>query len=117
MEMMQAIYPDVPWRSAMQLHDLCQQSKVWVTREKTVLDISDIDDYHARNILKWLDARASIIKLAADAWWMDQAESHEGGELAHDSIEQGCDEVMEMSPRHYLEETPLYKAIKEHVEA
>lgn len=115
MEMMQAIYPDFPWQSAMQLHDLCQQSKMWVTKEKQIIKIEDLDKRHAQNILRWLDRRAPHIKLAAEAWWMDTVERHDGGEMAHDSLEDALDEVVEMDADGYLHGTALYKALQEHI--
>jgi hypothetical protein len=110
-ELMLELYPWLP--VGVSLLSRCRQNKVWTTREGETIRVSKIGKSHAQNLVRWLEKRAVMIhKAASICAWID-LDRHDGGEAAHDSIEEEACRLEETDPLEFLRALPLYVKVLE----
>lgn len=83
---------------------------VWVTKDRRVIPIRELDDDHLSNIISFLRRQAAkvIEQKAADI--LVSASSLQG-EMAIDSMDRELTAVMNTSPQEVLESMPIYDAL------
>jgi len=90
------------------------QGEWWRTRDGRWLRIAEMSAGHRYNTAAML-MRGAALHAFRYAWgFADEVDAHDGGEVAHSSLERALDEVNEQSindPLGWLRETSLYKAL------
>lgn len=85
---------------------------IWQTQAGQTLTVDQMGLSHVQNLIRWLERRAEIILIAAQVEIACTVVDHNGGEMAHDSLEQAEAELHEMNAMDYLRSTELYKALQ-----
>lgn len=83
------------------------QSEVWIDGEGREWAIGDMTDEHLVNVLAYLERRAERIWYAT---WLHQAA------LLHNAPDEVWAEDAEMTPREWLLDTPLFRALTAELE-
>lgn len=91
------------------------RGKVWKTKDGDELTVEEMTPSHASNLQAWLERRARVIVIAAQLEAGCAASDHDGGEHAHDAIESEFNHTLNADPLEYLQDLPLYKAIRARV--
>lgn len=92
------------------------QGKWWLKRDGTYAAIADMSPGHRYNSAALLMRRARVIAFRHAFAFAGEAAAHDGGEMAHDSLEQIAGELTDQAmddPQAWLRGTTLYKALTE----
>lgn len=104
------LYPGID--KALNLLKLCNQDKIWITKNKEKLKVSEISISHAENLIRWLEKRVGWIKISALVEAEYDLIRHNGGEMAHNSLEEIVTELESRDGLEILNELPLYTKLR-----
>ena len=90
---------------------------IWRTQIGVELTVEEMTLSHASNLKRWLERRATLIHLAAQLEAECAEADHDGGEHAHDAIEEEARQLRDADSLDVLRELPLYQAIVARVKA
>ena len=90
------------------------QGTWWRTKDDRWLRIADMDETHRYNTAAMLMRNVRHHAFAYSLGWAQIAGGHDGGDMAHESLERISDEISEQTvrdPQEWLRGTTLYKAL------
>jgi hypothetical protein len=100
-------------RQARVVHLLFDQGTIWTPAVGGPVLIANLDYNHARNLLRWLRARASYFHFM---YGMGMAiTDYPMGEIAADMVEDGVADHDAVPPLDWMTNCTLYRAVQERV--
>lgn len=116
--------------------EILQQTRWWRTKDQGWVRVKDMTLQHKRHLLAWLERRprnlvaihtAEVDRASRQA--MHWVANHDGGEMAHESLERMADDLTDAWAERYrlwkageaecmkwLLQTPLYKRLQSDIE-
>lgn len=105
----QAVMPH--FASYVSLYNRCCQESNWKTREGETLALKEMASSHRENLIRWLERRAKGIHKAAILCMSLDLDLHDGGDMAHDSIEEDLNTLYDVDPIEFLRDLPLMRKL------
>jgi hypothetical protein len=89
------------------------QGTWWRTKDDRWLRIADMDETHRYNTAAMLMRHAGRHAFAYSLGWDITVAEHDGGDMAHESLERIADEIRDQirDPQEWLRGTALYRAL------
>lgn len=106
---MVGLFPWLP--AAARVYRACLQADEWCDQTGRVWQFDEMALSHVTNLIRWLEARAEKIRMAAELDMSCAVALHDGGEHAHDSMESELGEIEDMDPVEFVRGTRLHRAL------
>lgn len=93
---------------------ILDQGKVWLPygADKPIR-LKSMEPAHVANLLAFLDRRKHTMKLALENYRFNVVASHDGGEMAHDSLTEIAEQLFDQSVDEWFNELPLIVKLRQ----